>query len=197
VPPMTTIFMTSPLMMVSRQRRHPSRSPPDRFQGRFVDSPGWSSPTLRFLAGCCARAASGHAAAVPPTSVMNSRRRISAPKLGRHSIVSAQTGTLIGADRHQNWHCHRHCRFRAIVDIANQISEATRLYLLVSLNFQTSYQLIRRTLCESGARVRNLWTDVFCGSCGRIKFRAYSYLPPSQKYKNGALRQMQRRRANA
>jgi hypothetical protein len=28
--------------------------------------------------------------------VMNSRRRISAPKLRRHSIVSAQTSTLIG-----------------------------------------------------------------------------------------------------
>src|SRR5262249_14509725 len=41
-------------MMVSRQRRHPSRSPPDRFQGRFV---GWSSPTLWPLGGCCACAA--------------------------------------------------------------------------------------------------------------------------------------------
>jgi len=35
VPPITTIFMTSPLMMVSRQRRHPSCSPPDRVQGRI------------------------------------------------------------------------------------------------------------------------------------------------------------------
>ena len=57
------------------------------------------------IAGCCARAASGHAAAAPPRRLMNSRRRISAPKLrGRHCIGSngyfdrAQTG-------HQN-----HCR---------------------------------------------------------------------------------------
>jgi len=29
-----------------------------------------------FIAGCCARAANGHAAAAPPSSVMNSRRVI-------------------------------------------------------------------------------------------------------------------------
>ncbi len=29
---------------------------------------------MRRIAGCCARAASGHAAAAPPSSVMNSRR---------------------------------------------------------------------------------------------------------------------------
>jgi hypothetical protein len=32
-----------------------------------------TKPTIG-IAGCCARAASGHAAATPPTSVMNSRR---------------------------------------------------------------------------------------------------------------------------
>jgi hypothetical protein len=31
------------------------------------------------IAGCCARAASGHAAAAPPSSVMNSRRFMSLP----------------------------------------------------------------------------------------------------------------------
>jgi hypothetical protein len=31
-------------------------------------------------AGCCARAASGHAAAAPPNSVMNSRRFMGYPK---------------------------------------------------------------------------------------------------------------------
>jgi len=39
-----------------------------------VDSPGWSSPTLRLFVVCCARAASGHAAAAPPSSVRVSRR---------------------------------------------------------------------------------------------------------------------------
>ena len=32
------------------------------------------------IAGCCARAASGHAAAAPPSSVMNSRRFIRSPR---------------------------------------------------------------------------------------------------------------------
>ena len=31
---------------------------------------------MRGIAGCCARAASGHAAAAPPSSVMNSRRLV-------------------------------------------------------------------------------------------------------------------------
>ena len=35
-----------------------------------------SIPTRRIRAGCCARAASGHAAAAPPSKVMNSRRRM-------------------------------------------------------------------------------------------------------------------------
>ena len=35
----------------------------------------------RIRSPCCARAASGHAAAAPPRSVMNSRRRIVAPEL--------------------------------------------------------------------------------------------------------------------
>jgi hypothetical protein len=42
------------------------------------------------IADCCARAASGHAAA-PPRRLMNSRRRISAPKLrGQHCIGSSE-----------------------------------------------------------------------------------------------------------
>src|SRR5262249_20370397 len=37
------------------------------------------------ITGCCARAASGHAAAPPPTSVMNSRRLIVAPRGQNHA----------------------------------------------------------------------------------------------------------------
>jgi hypothetical protein len=62
-----------------------------------VDSPSdrlLRNPTTG-IAACCAHAANGHATAAPPTSVMNSRRRICTPKL-RASIVSAQTSTLIG-----------------------------------------------------------------------------------------------------
>ena len=41
------------------------------------------------IACCCARTVNGKAAAAPPRSVMNSRRRISAPKLrGQHCIGS-------------------------------------------------------------------------------------------------------------
>src|SRR5437016_6124194 len=39
-----------------------------------VDSPGWSTPTLRLFVVCCARAARGHAAAALPSRVMNARR---------------------------------------------------------------------------------------------------------------------------
>jgi hypothetical protein len=63
-------------MIVSRQRRHPSRSPPDRLKARFV---GRSSPTLRPLAGCRACAASDETAAVAATSATNSRCRRSVP----------------------------------------------------------------------------------------------------------------------
>jgi hypothetical protein len=38
------------------------------------------------IAGCCARAASGHAAAAPPSSVMNSRRLIHPPAINQAAI---------------------------------------------------------------------------------------------------------------
>src|SRR5258708_39884392 len=56
-----------------------------------------STPMRRTRSDCCACAASGHATAAPPRRLMNSRRRISTPKL-RASIVSAQTSTLIGLE---------------------------------------------------------------------------------------------------
>src|SRR5262249_14156494 len=63
-----------------------------------------STPILRTCSGCCARAASGHATAAPPRSVMNSRRLITAPKHSGHGIVSAQTSTLEGRDvRASQW----------------------------------------------------------------------------------------------
>jgi len=44
-------------------------------------------PTLRARSACCARAASGHVAAVPPMSVMKSRRRISpSPEPQGHAL---------------------------------------------------------------------------------------------------------------
>ena len=48
-----------------------------------------STPMRRTRSACCARAASGQATAAPPRSVMNSRRRISPPKVrGQHCIGS-------------------------------------------------------------------------------------------------------------
>jgi hypothetical protein len=49
-----------------------------------------STPIRRTRSPCCALAASGHAAAAPPSSVMNSRRLIGAlpPGLGPHIITS-------------------------------------------------------------------------------------------------------------
>jgi len=41
--------------------------------GATVSVPGKKKPIFGILPGCCARAASGHAAAAPPSNVMNSR----------------------------------------------------------------------------------------------------------------------------
>src|SRR5690242_7113034 len=48
------------------------------------------------FAVCCARATTGHDAAAPPKSVMNSRRLMPAPSSG-DGILAAQNGTLVGA----------------------------------------------------------------------------------------------------
>src|SRR5262249_57570131 len=49
------------------------------------------------IAGCCARAASGHAATAPPTSVMNSRRLRAG--MGSHHPVQPVSRTLSLARR--------------------------------------------------------------------------------------------------
>src|SRR5476651_2652088 len=41
------------------------------------------------IVGCCPSAVSGHAATAPPRSVMNSRRRISAPELRRQHCIGS------------------------------------------------------------------------------------------------------------
>jgi integrase len=46
-----------------------------------------STPTRGNRSPCCARAAIGHAAAAPPKSVMNSRRLMFAPTLGRRHLT--------------------------------------------------------------------------------------------------------------
>jgi hypothetical protein len=49
------------------------------------------------IAGCCARAMSGHAAA-PPINEMNSRRLIAPPKTQDQGIVPWQTSKLKGGE---------------------------------------------------------------------------------------------------
>ena len=65
----------------------------------------WRNP-ITGIAGCCARATPGHVAAAPPTSVMNSRRRISAPWL--------RTRHRNGSNEHFHRGCNRlrYCNMR-------------------------------------------------------------------------------------
>ena len=64
---------------------HPSACRPDSSATRSARDCGSlsgtiiKSPIRRLRPGCCARAASGHPAAAPPTSVMNSRRLTGRP----------------------------------------------------------------------------------------------------------------------
>ena len=46
----------------------------------------------RVIAGCCARAVSGHAAAVPPMSVMNSRRLTDLPRADVRTLAHHEVG---------------------------------------------------------------------------------------------------------
>jgi hypothetical protein len=48
-----------------------------------------SAPTRRMRLPCCARAASGQAVAVPPSSMMNSRRFMGLPKAKDHGLSIA------------------------------------------------------------------------------------------------------------
>ena len=51
----------------------------------------------RHLLGVCARVATGHAAVAPPSSVMNSRRRIfGSPKLRKPALYPLKRATLTG-----------------------------------------------------------------------------------------------------
>ena len=52
-------------------------------------APPKSTPMRRIRSVCCARAASGHVAAAPATSVMNSRRLIAAPGLRRRHRIGS------------------------------------------------------------------------------------------------------------
>jgi hypothetical protein len=40
----------------------------------------WSTPIRRIRSGCCARAATGHVVAAPPSNVMKSRRLMGLPR---------------------------------------------------------------------------------------------------------------------
>src|SRR5262249_50315706 len=71
-------------------------SPPKRTELSF-DRP--LTKPITGIAGCCARAASGHAAAAPPTSVMNSRRLIVAPRGSKPRTASSHSRPGLGTGR--------------------------------------------------------------------------------------------------
>src|SRR5262245_62822679 len=60
-----------------------------------ADWPGCSTPSLRLFLGCCARAATGHTAAAPPSSVMNSRLFTRAGAAALRDKGLGETGLLI------------------------------------------------------------------------------------------------------
>jgi hypothetical protein len=80
-------------------------------------APPISTPTRRIRSPCCARAASGHAAAAPPSSVMNCRRllRNSIQKIPVESMIAVSSmrvrsahgnsfDHLVGAGEQCRWH---------------------------------------------------------------------------------------------
>ena len=66
----------------------------------------------RMRSGCCARAASGHAAAVLPRSVMNSRRRMCSPEAKDHALSERRKLVL----------CDSNVRFGSLTDICIAIA---------------------------------------------------------------------------
>ena len=55
-------------------------------------------PACRTRSACCARGASGHAAAVLPRNDMNSRRLITSPRLEHEYIVAGLGASLHGSN---------------------------------------------------------------------------------------------------
>jgi hypothetical protein len=83
------------------------------------------------IAGCWACAASGHAAAAPPRSDMNSRRRIQPPRLRARYRIELGSATERG-----------HVRFVPIADMASIPSKRFargRAYQLLSFELRYSY----------------------------------------------------------
>jgi hypothetical protein len=58
-----------------------------------IDLPPFVRQSITGIAGCCARAASGHAAA-PPISVKNSRRLMCSPQAGDHTLPHCRKSVL-------------------------------------------------------------------------------------------------------
>jgi hypothetical protein len=78
------------------------------------------------IAGCCARAPNGHVAAAPLRSVMNSRRRISAPKLRRQHCIGSNEYFDRGSNRRQN-----HCRSAQPMSHMGLVSRVTPVHTAV------------------------------------------------------------------
>ena len=88
----------------------------------IVRGAGSSTPMRRIRSPCCARAASGHAAAAPPRSVMNSRRCMCPRK--DHALCRAQSVALCDQAASEKWYTtarrflrRRNVRFGSKADI--------------------------------------------------------------------------------
>ena len=77
----------------SRVPAAPARKPRRRRSLGSSAAKLMSTPMRRMRSRCCARAASGHATAAPPISVMKSRRLMCPPGQASQGIVAAQTCT--------------------------------------------------------------------------------------------------------
>jgi hypothetical protein len=126
----------------------------------------------RIRLGCCARAASGHAAAAPPSSVMNSRR------LNRSNCISVPASQGRGLQDIELARISQQASV-SLAELLNQsISYALRMSwrrsvpkMMVSDNFLD--QLIGHRLHESvkgASRHRQLVDDIGRRSSARLRF---------------------------
>src|SRR6516225_966555 len=83
------------------------------------------------IAGCCARAASGHAAAAPPSSVMNSRRLMPSMALPSPRVRPSQSLALGGNVDPQKHDQENHDRIEHDPDDVGSRMPSLRYNLLV------------------------------------------------------------------
>ena len=126
VPPITTSFMTSPLMMVSRQQRHTSHSPPGS-RSRIIRK--MQQPDLVALAGKCACTE-----AASPRGTAGPRGKLASPHIGsqlrRQHWRSAETriNNFRSTQPILRWIKSRHPNRLIATQHRDRLPEAARLH---------------------------------------------------------------------